>query len=583
MIKRLLVAALIVLCAPLFLSAAENSNDDKNWKMFQVDHKDFKDIISTIKIRKKIDVFKEVPYIEKNIYELSADEKQKGYALFSKSCSDNIYPNSKPSKDDALKELSGSGVKGQFLPLVFCLIANEDLAGVEVTASDLVGEGGTIAKENIVPSHIQYEYKPVGEKQILQGRYLAKGPCEIPEGLTRAFWLTAQIPVDAKSGIYKGEFTVVVPGKASTVVPVSLEVFPFNFAEQTKLHTWWMWYYNGYPENDILEQHMVNLKNHGMNCFDSKVPVSYKINGDDLIVNFSTADRVAPLIKKHGFTKWMFDNNIYFQIAKESGEELWSPRHKKLYKSLLSQINEKAKAGGWPEIIWMLDEPREYEDDRSRTYRTYKDVQNYCSILKEMNTKSSVSWTGGYGYKKAQYAAIMPESYLTTTHALYKPCDVIIETANELKMPLLLYNCGATRYAFGVLVKQNNALGNSQFWWGAAGYGNPTSPYASASCAVLKRDGSVVDTVEWEQIREGVYDYNYLWTLEQAIKNYKGSNMSALRNAETILRGGEAIKFPKGTGDATGVDFMSEHRKDFKGSQLDQMRLLAARAIEDLK
>ena len=60
----------------------------------------------------------------------------------------------------------------------------------------------------------------------------------------------------------------------------------------------------------------------------------------------------------------------------------------------------------------------------------------------------------------------------------------------------------------------------------------------------------MVDTVEWEQIREGVYDYEYLWTLEQAIKKYKGSDMAAVRAAERVLTAAEAINYPKGKGDA---------------------------------
>ena len=579
--KIFFFAFLLALCLPCVASAADSS-EDKYWKVYQLDHKETKDVVTTVKIWKKLGRLKETKYSESNFFTPAAEDKQRGYTLFSKGAGEDIYPNNKPGKDDALKELSGSGVKGQFVPLVFCLLAHEDLSGVSLEVTDLVKEGGkSIPKESISPFHIQYEYMRADAGQILKGRYLAPGACDVPEGITRALWLTVSIPAGAESGVYKGSVTVNVSGKTKTELPVTLEVFPFEFAEYSKGHTWWMWYYNGYPEDAVLEQHLINLKNHGMTCFDSAVPASYKINGDAITVDFTTADRVAPLLKKYGFNKWMFDNTIYFQIAKDAKTELWSPLHTKLFRSLLTQFKEREKKDGWPEVIWTLDEPREQEDDKSRTYRTYNDVMNYCNILKDTKSVSNVSWTH-WGNAKTDYTKLIPQCDLTTTHGLYEPCDLVIKRTHEYNKPLLLYNCGPTRYAFGVLVKQNKALGNSQFWWGAAHYGDPTTPYAHSSCAVLKRDGSVVDTVEWEQIREGVYDYEYLWTLEQAIKKYKGSDMAAVRAAERVLSAAEAINYPRGKGDAYGSDFMSEHMKDFKGSQLDQMRLKAARAIASL-
>lgn len=543
-----------------------------------MDHKDVKDTISSIRIQKRVGKIYEVYFEEKNTFTPSLEDQARGFSLFKKSSGEDLFPNSLPGKDDLVKEYKASGVRGEFEPIVICVLPIKDLNGVNISVSDLTKENGkTIVSANIAVKHVKYEYMIVQNSWMVKGRYMVKGAVDTPAGVTRAFWLTVKVPVDAEPGVYKGKANIMAGG-LRIEAPVSFEVLPFDWAEFSPLHTYWMWDYNGYLENTQLEKRLENLRDHGMNCFDSGIPATWKIEGGEMKIDFSTADRVAPLLKKYGFKKWMFDNMIYGQIAKASGTRIWSEEHKKLYKSMLLQFKAKAEKDNWPELIWTVDEPRESEDDGSRGIRTYADMMEYAKLLAEIGVHSNISWAN-QAHSGADYTDVVPFAYYNTTHAPVVSCEKIIIAANAKKKPLLLYNCGQNRYAFGVLVKQKNALGNSQFWYCAAKYGIPTMTMATWSCAVYDNNNDPVDTYDWDQIREGVDDYKYIWTLEQALEKCADKGSPEAAAAQQALEGIARMSFKTGSGDNYGAEFMAPAMVYYDGSLLDNMRANLVKCI----
>ena len=155
---------------------------------------------------------------------------------------------------------------------------------------------------------------------------------------------------------------------------------------------------------------------------------------------------------------------------------------------------------------------------------------------------------------------------------------------NTLKKPLYLFDCGPNRYAFGALVKQKHALGNSQFWYCAAGYLQPATKYASASCAVTDNSGNIIDTYEWEQVREGVNDYRYMLTLEKAIANCEDQNSPEASAGRKLLEDIMKMKFKAFEGEINGVDveYMSSAMTGYDGAELDRMRADLIRCISAL-
>jgi len=322
-----------------------------------------------------------------------------------------------------------------------------------------------------------------------------------------------------------------------------------------------------------------------MNCFDSGNPFTPKVSGGSVSVDFTLADRIVPLLKKYGFTSWMFDNTVQSELCRQTGGRPWSAEHKAALKEYSRIVAEKAKANKWPRLIFTFDEPR--EDNEGNNLRGYIDMKNTFEIMNAAGLITNPSWTGGgigEGKRKddpskiCDYRELCDLPFFNTTHAGYPACEKIIDKVNSLKKPLLLYNCGANRLAFGLLTWQKNALGNSQFWWGAASLGNPTTDYAQSSCAVYGKDGPV-DTTNWEQIREGVDDYRYIMTLEKAIAGCPKPGSGEISTAKSLLTSMKNYRVASGSGTGLEADFMEEAMKNFKGDKLDEFRYKMAKSI----
>ena len=585
--KALLFLFLFVFVTPVLVSAEDETDPREKayWDIFAADHKDFKDSLTTMKLWKRMAKVYPGYYDEQNKFTASKEDIANGYTVFMKNYSEDVYPNTLPGKDDLRKEVLLFGTPGEYEPAVLCVLPLTDLKQISVSVTDLTGPG-KILNTNISVNHVKYEYSPIGISWFVKGRYLIKGPADGIASVPRPFWITVKIPDNAAAGIYKGEITVNA-GKKPTKLPITLEVFPFKFAEWGEHHTYWMWYYRGYPENAVLEKDMANLREHGMNCFDSGNPFTTKVSGGKVTVDFSTADRIIPLLKKYGFTSWMFDNNIQYTIWKQVGGPVWGAAHKSALKDFSEQVAAKAKSSNWPKLIFTFDEPR--EEDESNNIRGYIDMKNAWEIMNAAGLITNPSWTHWGGEKRkddkskiCDYTELCSIPYYNTTHAAYAPCQKIIDKVNSLKKPLLLYNCGANRLAFGLLTWQNNALGNSQFWWGAASLGNPTTEFAASSCAVYSKDGPV-DTTNWEQIREGVDDYRYIMTLEKAIAACTKPGAPEIASAKALLSTMKTFKVASGAGTGLEADFMAEAMKNFKGSKLDEFRYKMAKSITGIQ
>jgi len=584
--KKLLLL-LAMLCACVFASA-QNEDVEKAYTLaFEKDHTEFKDMVTTMRLWKRMGKIYTGTYDEKTAFTASKENKEKGYTVYANNYTVDIYPNSRPSQSDLKRPLGSFGTPGEFKPITLCVLPETDQSSITVSVSELKGPAESIPAENVSVRHVKYEYVPIGVQWFVKGRYLVKGPADGFAGIPRMFWITVKIPETAAPGVYKGEVTVMA-GKSPTKLPVSVEVFPFKFAEWEEHHTYWMWYYNSYPASPEIDNAMQNLRDHGMNCFDSADPFPVKYSGGKVSVDFSTADRIVPLLKKYGFTSWMFDSGIQGTLCELTGKQPWSPAHRAALKQFGEIVAAKAKAGNWPKLIFTFDEPR--EDSEPGKMRGWIDMKNTFEILGEAGIITNPSWAGPGGFKRkddpskmADYTELISIPYYNTTHAGFPPTQKIIEKVHSLKKPLLLYNCGANRYAFGFLTWQEGAYGNSQFWWGAAKYGCPTTEYAASSCAVYGKDG-IIDTTNWEHIREGVYDYRYIMTLEKAIAANKNPGSAEVNAAKAVLAEIKNYKISSGKGTGYEADFLEEAMKNFKGAdKMDVLRYKMGQAIISLQ
>ncbi len=593
---------LAVLLTALVCAAQEEEKDNSAAAAlyataFEQDHSEFRESFDkAMQWKRKIKKRALGYYEEKNQFTPSKEDTANGFSFFVKSCAEDVFPNTRPKKEELVTDLNCFGVPGEYVPVVLCVLPLEDLKGMTVSVTDLKNGDSRIISGNIEVTAARYECVPIGRSSTgvwyVKNRYLVKGPANGYSGIPRPFWITVKIPENALPGIYKGEASINA-GKKSVKLPYTLEVFPFKFIPWGKDHTFWMWYYKGYPaDNSMLEAHLSNLSEHGMNCFDSFLtPFKPKVSGDSVSLDFYYADNLVVLLKKYGFTKWMFDNRMQYDLfAQMKNTRPWSDEHRRVVRDFAEKVAFKAKKPGWPTLVFTFDEPREEQEKWG--LRGYLDIKNTFEIFKSAGLLVNASWSSWGGQKRkddsskiADYSELCPIPYYNTTHGNYKPSDKIIDKVLSLKKPLLLYNCGAYRYCFGYLTYQRNALGNSQFWWGAAVIGDPTSEYAHSSCAVTSRDGKTIyNTTSWEQIREGVYDYRYMITLDDALLKCKNKNSPEAVKALALLEEIKNYKIESSMGTGIDADFLAEQMRDFTGgAKMDEFKYRIAKSIMELQ
>jgi len=168
-----------------------------------------------------------------------------------------VKPSSPPTDD---KTAVIKAAKNEYEPFQVILQSQENLKGVDVVVSDLVGANGRqIGKENItlfrehylhvrVPSHrcdnppgwypdalIPFVSPITGERiQSESQRYplrFVAAPFDIWKGINQAIWVDVFVPKEATSGDYKGNLTVTVDGKEALEVPINLTVWDFELPD----------------------------------------------------------------------------------------------------------------------------------------------------------------------------------------------------------------------------------------------------------------------------------------------------------------------------------------------------------------
>ena len=583
--KRLRFIALILLFIPHFSARAESTTEEKCRKTFELDHGETKDIITSVRLLKRMGKIYETYFNEASAFAPSVEDKTRGFSVFVKSTGDELFPNSRPEETRAGNVFAAAGVRGEIVSLVICVLPENDVSNANVSVSDLAKNGGrAIPKGNIQIKHVKYDYVAAGNSWMLKGRYLVNGPVDIPAGVTRAFWLSVKIPAYAEAGDYKGKAIISAGGKTAEAV-FSLEVLPFEWAELSPLHLFWIWDNSPYGQLQNFEKKLEDLRDHGMNCYDSGLPASWKIENGELKIDFSIAEKAAPLLKKYGFSKWMITGREYLELAKSPGAALWSPEHIKFYGALIAGFKEKAEKAGWPEIIWMADSAGFSASDPNAAVdsitlpKLHNDMLNFAEITARAGARSNISWVSDT--RTSDNSGLVPLFFYNTGRIGL--CEKTMDTVERLQKPLLLYNCGLNRYSFGLLVKQRNGLGNSMPYYCAAKYGNPTTPAASFSCVATGPDGGLIDTYAWEQAGEGVNDYRYIWTLEQALAGCKYPASAEASAAKATLDSLSKMTLAGADIKTFSPDPFAAEMTDFKGSRLDKVRTDVIECIIALK
>lgn len=490
--------------------------------------------------------------------EVAAAETARGYVLFARHWSKSVFPNSRPLAGERQPRLAGFACPGQTVPLTLSLWALRDLGPTQVTVTELKSGKATL------PASIARVY-PVRclDKRVVYSSdsYLKDMPVLLEErpsvavaaGRAQSYWLDVAVPVDAAPGLYEGQALVKPASGEATAVPVKLRVLPFKLAEPR--HMFWGEYYTGpkfvkTPEetNAAVVRELTDQRAHGMTSVGMCWGLGDKefaVKDGEVLIQPDPSGRYVAFMnayKRLGFPMPVIQLNDGGQAA-AAGERLGTEAWKKLYQGYWIALRRYHQVQGWPEVIIQpVDEPGwQGPDERERNVICLKALKEVPGLRTEQDGPGD-----GYFLNVAgpfadvwNFNGALPAPDVLA--GIQKKGKIVLTYNNDVES----YRPECDRYVCGFYQLRSGARG--AFNWEYMGFGG--SPYDDQDApedSWVHRYPAIPELGEvggfstgWQGTREGVTDFRFAHTLQQAVARGLKSRSRSARTA--AQRGQQAL------------------------------------------
>ena len=506
----------------------------------------------------------EVPPPEKPVEPFPNDaEKARGYVVFQRPYSEPVYPTSSPKGGgEEIDRIEVSLARGEFEPITFCVYPFEDLGNVKVAAE--IGLPFDRARSVIDVGYVQYKAHRAefgGTRYQVRPAFIRrKDMVRIDKGVTRRFWLTLEIPEGIPGGVYEGHVTITPERGAKTTLPMTVRVHDFALSESkdhvfsltgTKPEGLWGWL--GGSQDDVWKAFGASWRNqraHGLSGIQcgADVPMLEKL--------FATA---KPWGFANVFRAGLPTNRFREGVVAEA-------------QKTTAAVIDAAKKNGWGECVFVfLDEPSNGGDaTRAEALKLAQALRAGLPGVKLMGDLNSTA--DDVFYPLLDYAGIN------------NGCDIGPATFDKIRKaggePWLV-NAGKERFYWGawfykvakehgVRFKEDYAY---QTWHGDPFY--DLDAWNSDFCAAYPSPEGDLNAPWFEELREGIDDFRYLWMLDGYVRQVTTSGMPLPDSP-----GGEAMRFLEDLRKQVNADWRAN--KPWSSTRLDATRLKAAELISKI-
>ena len=360
-------------------------------------------------------------------------------------------------------------------------------------------------------------------------------PVPIPAWEAKQFWLTVRVPETASPGLYRGSILIKLEGIAEHSLPVQFEVLPIQLRESSLLFGL---YYRGFLSNSRspeyvsselkTEQQMAaefrNMKEHGILYPDVYQTANLRSDGT---LDTDELGRYLDLRDRCGLPR---DKLFY------NGNSVGVPESEE---ALAERIDFCGKLLAWARERG-IEEVYFYGADEAHGEELIKQRQAWEAV-RELGGKMAVACSVGFFDLIGDLLdlpiinGLSPEE-LPHVHALGHKMVNYSLPQGGIEQPFTY------RYFFGHWLLRSGMDGSHTYAYqhGHGPGGSMGRPWDDFDSAIYRPhvfayptvDG-VVDTLEWEGVREAVDDTRYVATLQAAIAEARGSeNQDAVKRAD---------------------------------------------------
>ena len=122
------------------LCAAQSDLEPFYNAVYAMDHLDAKDYATGVKLMIRMGKLIPAYHEESRSYTASPEDLEKGYTVFTRSISEDIYPNTIPGPADLGNSITLFGTNGEYTSAAICVLPHNDLNDISVEVSSKRGQ-----------------------------------------------------------------------------------------------------------------------------------------------------------------------------------------------------------------------------------------------------------------------------------------------------------------------------------------------------------------------------------------------------------------------------------------------------------
>jgi hypothetical protein len=477
-------------------------------------------------------------------------ETKRGFVAFRRDPMKDVNVNDRPLPGERIEELTGSAFAGEYAPLTVSLLPLRGLGDVTVTTTELRGPGGTIPDGAIGVGYVQYRVTRVtmeGSVYTISPRLvIPRSHADVPEGVTRTFWLTVKVPADTAPGEYRGLVRVRPEGGTTLSLPVRFTVrkgkldpvdIPAGpFGHRIELP--WYEEETGAWNRAMARKSVLKLREYGFTTASGLPEIQYRgFKGGEPQFDFSRGDAQMEMFRAAGFRMPVITYcplhglNLYFRDEDAMRSAGFSD-YSQFIKAVFGAIQAHADRANWLPVYWNIgDEPA--GDD---VVRSAVNAEAYRQAFPKGPPLFTAPTSFQGSNSKDPHFRLAKALHVVAWNGHDREG---VKLQHEAGSDWAFYN-GGNRWTYGVYMykaaKQYGMKFRLSWHWNVVA----GDPYYALDCREddyawcnSSPDGELIPAVHFEHLREGLGDYRRLLTLARLAREQ--ADTPAGREANKVI------------------------------------------------
>ena len=483
-------------------------------------------------------------------------QKEAGYMVFSRPYTRDVLYTARPKTNEFIHNLSINACRGEFEPVTFSLYPLRTVEHLEISASDLIGPGGSKISADLIDIR-KVTFQSVWQNmRIFAARehLLRKfDQIDLTKGMTQRIWVTVRVPEKISYGEYRGKLTI-SSGDVTTPLELSVNVLPFELSDPDEM-AYFMYMpgvgHKSYSNPVFFKKIVQDMRNHGMTTFTiynryclydkESGKHTLEVDKDDMgpdgaHVQYGVGyGKMIDILREEGLgtTVPLIDITYMKPNVEEMTIPLWNTY----------------KERNWPEVAFYINDEIDFPERIKKARKSLTELKTLSDKIKTVTAMGDIG---------AKALGDLYDIWICT----HETSPETIARGKSTGKLLWRYTCQPI-YAVGSAYMRN-FFGRYPWRTGYSGVGvwayahNNVFSDRFAQKIPYEKDlvinsnwkqthghvcfekNEIIPVVTWEAIREGIDDYRYMLTLktlsDSAISSNNSGAVSAGKKGLTILQ-----------------------------------------------